>query len=228
MKTTTFPPMKIGKNQFLLPSGIKSSKDGKCRYWQCSDSGMETFAKPDYWVKIMAKYKTEDNLIKTYVCKKAQALLDEGLTQSEIITKLNRPETLAERKEKEQTKKIKKDREKLTKRTKGAKRGKLKDFVVGKINVEVVNDDGVTEVVKQAIYPWQGDPNYFGGGVPSPLSIAEATKEACAFPAKNLDNECRGCPFHAECRCTARFSEEDWKKPRSKSEVKIKAIKSFE
>lgn len=224
MKTTTFPPMKVGKNQTLLPSGVKVSKDGKYHYWQCSVSGLETFAKPDYWVNIMAKFKTEENLVKTYVCRKAQNLLKEGHTQAEIIAMVSVPVTGASKKEKKETKAIKAERKALTKkvRTKG-----LKSFAIGAVEVAVADDTGSVKIEKVPVYPWQGDAKYFGGGVHSKLSIAEATKEACAFPAKNLDDECRGCPFHAECKCTARFTEDDWKKPRSKSSVKVTAIKSF-
>ena len=225
MKTTTFAPMKVGKNQKLLPSGVKVSGDGKYHYWQCSVSGLETFAKPDYWVKIMAKFKTEANLVETYVCRKAQQLLDDGKTQAEIITILSQPESTEAKKEKKKKKVIKEERKALTKK----KRSKgLKSFAIGSVEVATAEDTGSIKVEKVPVYPWQGDPNYFGGGVHSPLSIAEATKESCAFPAKNLDDECRGCPFHADCKCSARFSEEDWKKPRSKAGVKITQIKSFE
>lgn len=224
MKLTTLPPIKVGKNQTLLPSGVVQSKDGKYHYWQCSVSGLMTFAKPDYWVKIMAKFKTEENLVKTYVCRKAQNLLDDGKTQAEVIQILSVPVPVGAKKEKQEVKKIKAERKELTKkvRVKG-----LKSFAVGSVEVAVSNETGSVKIEKVPVYPWQGDPNYFGGGVPSRLSVAEATKDSCVYPAKNLDDECRGCPFHADCRCSARFSEEDWKKPRSKNSVKVTAIKSF-
>jgi hypothetical protein len=225
MKTTTFAPMKVGKNQTILPSGVKASNDGKYHYWQCSVSGLETFAKPEYWVKIMAKYGTEENLVKTYVCQKAQKMLAEGMTQAEIIAQLASGKTYVAKKAKKEVKAIKAERKELTKK----KRSKgLKSFAVGTVEMAVQEDTGSIKVEKVPVYPWQGDPNYFGGGVNSPLSIAEATRESCAFPAKNLDDECRGCPFHADCKCSARFSEEDWKKPRSKNTVKVTQIKSFE
>ena len=89
--------MKLGKNQVLLPSGVIASKDGKYHYWACSVSGCKTFAKQDYWIKVIAKYKTEENLIKTYVCKKAQALLDMGKTKEQIVGLLNSGEKLPRR-----------------------------------------------------------------------------------------------------------------------------------
>lgn len=224
MKTTTFPPMKVGKKQKLLPSGVKASEDGKYHYWQCSVSGIETFAKPDYWVSIMAKFGSEENLVKTYVCQKAKRMLAEGMTQAEIIAAVASGTTTVAKKEKKEIKAIKAERKALTtkKRAKG-----LKSFAIGSVEVARTTDSGSIAVEKIPVYPWQGNPDYFGSRTQSTLSIAEATREACAFPAKNLDDECRGCPFHAECKCSARFSEEDWKKPRSKGGVKVTQIKSF-
>lgn len=225
MKTTTFPPMKVGKNQSLLPSGVKVSNDGKYHYWQCSVSGLETFAKPDYWVKIMTKYKTEENLVKTYVCKKAKAMLDAGIKQEEIIKALTQPKSTEAKLEKKKNKEIKAERKELTKRKKGKS---LKSFAVGSVEVAVTNETGSAVVEKVPVYPWQGDPNYFGGRTNSPLSIAEATKDSCAMPNRYLDDECRNCPLYADCAFERKFTEADWKKPRSKNTVKVTAIKSFE
>lgn len=222
MKSTTFPPMKVGKNQKLLPSGVKVSADGKYHYWQCSVSGLETFAKPDYWVKVMAKFKTEENLVKTYVCKKAQKLLDEGLTQEEIIKTLSVPETPAAKKEKKEAKKIKAERKALTKRTR--KKG-LKSFAVASEEVQVQTDTGSFQTEVKPVYPWQNDPNYFKGAGPSIMSVEEATKDSCLFPARHLDDECRGCPVYDKCVLSIKFTEKDWKSgKRAREQVVVKAL----
>lgn len=224
MKSTTFPPMKVGKNQVLRPSGVKESKDGKYKYWQCSVSGQPTFAKPDYWVKIMAKYGSEAKLVKTYVCKKAKTLLDEGKTQAEIIDILSKPVTKEAKKEKVVAKQVKAERKKLLK---GKRRKGLKSSAVGTTEVSGTNSTGSVEVKAVPVYPWQSDPNYFRSE-PNAISIAEMTKDACAFPARNIDDECRECPFYSECTCGSKFSESDWKKPRSKKETKVTQLKSFD
>jgi hypothetical protein len=228
MKSTTFPPMKVGKNQTLLPSGVKVSNDGKYHYWQCSVSGLETFAKPDYWVKIMAKYGTEANLVKTYVCKKAQRLLDDGMNQEAIIKVLSQPETKAAKVEKQEAKKIKAERKAALKKVRKPRAKGLKSFAVGKVEVEALTDSGslVKEVVP--VYPWQGNPEYFGSGGISVLTVSEATKDSCALPNRYLDDECRNCPLYKDCTFERKFTESDWKKGKKAVEqVKVTPIRSF-
>lgn len=217
--------MKLGKNQILLPSGVATSKDGKYHYWQCSVSGLVTFAKPDYWVKIMAKYGSEKNLVKTYVCKKAQALLNEGLTKAEVREKMSKPETVADKKARKATKEEKVRRKGLIKKPR--KKG-LKSFAVGKDEVLIQNETGslIKEVVP--VYPWQDDPNYFRGGPPVQMSIEEATKDSCAYPRRYLDDDCQGCPIYDRCKCRLKVDASVWSKPRKKNEVVIKPIKAFD
>ena len=230
-------------NRIALPSGVEVSKDGKYRYWRCSVSGLETFAKPDYWVKIMAKFGSEENLVKTYVCRRAMKLLDEGLSAAEIRLRLSGVQTregqkqrkqeraarvekkqakLAERRE---TKRIKAERKALTKRVR--KTG-LKTFAVGKIEMEVQTDTGSFVKEEVPVYPWQGKADYFGSGVTAPTSVSETTKDACALPNRFLDDECRNCPLYAECTFERKFTADDWKKgKRAKEEVKVTPLKSF-
>ena len=230
MKSNTtkvaLPPLKVGKNQKLLPSGVVVSADGKYHYWQCSVSGLMTFAKPDYWVKIMAKFKTEENLVKTYVCKKAQKLVAEGKTQAEVIAILSQPVTKEAKKEKIAEKAEKAERKKLLK---GKRKKGLKSFAIGKVEVVEQTASGSVEVKEVPVYAWQSDPHYFTSANPtSPLSIEDATKDACALPGRYLDDECRGCPFYDKCAFEKKYTAADWAKPRSKKEIKITPIKSFE
>ena len=216
--------MKLGKNQILLPSGVVASKDGKYHYWECSVSGLMTFAKPDYWVKVMAKFGSEKNLVKTYVCKKAQKLLDAGVSPKEIREQLSKPETAAEKKARKATKQEKVRRKKLI--SKPRKKG-LKSFAVGKDEVLVQTDTGslVKEVVP--VYPWQGDPNYFRGDKPAPMSTEEATKNSCIYPKRYLDDDCRGCPAYDNCKCYLRVDSSEWTKAKKKHTVVIKPIAAF-
>lgn len=149
--------MKLGKNQVLLPSGVIASKDGKYHYWACSVSGLMTFSKPEYWVKVLAKYKTEENLIKTYVCKKAQALLDMGKTKEQIIGLLNSGEKLPKAKKNPKAPKVKKE-----------KKASLRSAAVGKVKVAQQNASGSVELVEKPVYPWQNDLHYFLTPVGSP------------------------------------------------------------
>ena len=224
MKPITLPPLKVGKNQVLLPSGVVQSKDGKYHYWQCSVSGLMTFAKPDYWVKIMAKYGSEENLVKTYVCQKAKRLLDEGVSQADIIQTLSHPETAEAKKARKEAKKIKKERKAVTKKVRKAS---LKSFAVGAIDVAVTNDTGSVEVQKVPVYPWQGNPDYFRSAA-TPLSIEEATRDTCIYPNRHLDDECRGCPVYDRCVCPTKFTPADWKKGKKRPEAVVTPLNSFE
>jgi hypothetical protein len=223
MKTTTLPPMKVGKNQIVLPSGVLQSKDGKYHYWQCSVSGTMTFAKPDYWKQIMAKYKTEKNLVKAYVCRKAKKLLESGMKQAEIIKVLNQKTTYAAKKEKLEVKKIKKEREKVIKKVRKKRSVGLKGFAVGKTEVEKITDSGsfVKEVVP--IYPWQGNPDYFKSQA-SPISVEEVTHDTCAFPNRYLSDDCKDCPIYAKCVFPQKYTTADWKKPRKNTVPIVRAI----
>lgn len=217
--TTPFPPIKVGKNQTQLPSGVVVSNDGRYRYFQCSISGSPTFAKKDYWVKIMAKFKTEENLIKTYVCRKAQKLLDEGKSQTEVIAILSGPvgKVKKEKKivspdtpgltEKQKNKAIKAERKAALKKMRKPRSKGLKSFAIGKVEVEVLTESGglVKEVVPE--YPWQGDPTYFGSGGTSVIPIAEATKDSCAYPNRFLDGECKYCSAFSACSFAGKGTE---------------------
>jgi hypothetical protein len=228
MNSTTFPAMKVGKNQTLLPSGVKVSNDGKYHYWQCSVSGLETFAKPDYWVKIMAKYKTEANLVKTYVCKKAKALQDEGMSQADIIATLAPTMTGEAKKARKEARVVKKERKEVIKKSRKPRTPSLKSFAVGKVEVDVQTESGslVKEVVP--VYPWQGNPEYFGSGGTSVITVSEATKDSCALPNRYLDDECRNCPLWKDCTFERKFTESDWKKGKKAVEApKITPIRSF-
>ena len=209
--------MKLGKNQVLLPSGVIASKDGKYHYWACSVSGLMTFSKPEYWVKVLAKYKTEENLIKTYVCKKAQALLDMGKTKEQIIGLLNSGEKLPKAKKNPKAPKVKKE-----------KKASLRSAAVGKVKVAQQNASGSVELVEKPVYPWQNDLHYFltPGGF-TPASVEDITKDTCLFPTRYLDDECRNCTVYDRCVFAGKFTADDWKKGKKKAALVVKKLDSF-
>jgi len=195
----SFAPIKLSANKVLLPSGVVASKDGKYHYWQCSVSGLETFAKPDYWVKVMAKFGTEENLVKTYVCRKAKILMEQGHSQDEIVNVLTISESKVARKDRKEVRKITADRKEVTKKVRKVGLKAVKSVVVK----EVVN--GVeTEVVKKT-YPWTNDPNYFGSGEPSAVDFSADTT-TCHYPSRFLNDMCNGCPIYDKCAYTEKYA----------------------
>jgi hypothetical protein len=225
MKPITFPPLKISKTQILLPSGVVTSKDGKYHFWQCSVSGLPTFAKPEYWISVMEKYKTEENLVKTFICKKAKKLMAAGMSQVDIIKTLNVVVSKEEKKERRANKAIKVKREKVIKvaKAKKIKKPRLASFAVGKVEVEVQNKSGSVEIQKVPVYPWQGDANYFGDGGTSVMSVEEATKESCAYPNRFLDGECNYCSAFSMCSIAEKLS-----KTKKSSKSVVKPLVSFD
>jgi hypothetical protein len=209
---------KIGKNQLMRPSGVIVSKDGKYHYWSCSVSGVATFAKPPLWKSTMAKYKTEENLVKTYVCRKAKKYLEAGYTAEQIreIVKNHKgnlpPIEPKIKKHPNMPKKVRKQRLKA-----------IKTETV----VEVVN--GRKEEVVKKVYPWSEDPNYFKDGIRPPVDVAEITKDTCMYPNRYLDSECQGCPVYNECVYAEKYTEDDWKsgKKRKSDAVVVHSIDSY-
>lgn len=216
-------PMKLSKTQTLLPSGVAISKDGKYHFWQCSVSGLPTFAKPEYWVKIMAKYGTEENLVKTYVCKKAKQLLDAGETPANIVKLLSITESPEAKKERKATKEVAKERKLATKKV---RKVRLKAVKTTKV-MEVVN--GVeTEVVKKT-YPWTDDPHYFAKSGPGIVDFASDTG-TCHYPPRFLDQLCNGCPIYDKCAYTEKYAPGahlDPKKTAKQVAPKVKTINPF-
>jgi hypothetical protein len=209
---------KVGKNQYKRPSGVIATKDNKYFYWSCTVSGIATFANAIRWKKVLEVYKTEENLVKTFVCREAKKYVAAGYTEAQIrklvvdhkgdLPKLN--PTM--KRDPRIPKKVRKARNKAVK--------------VEKV-VEVVN--GVeTEVVKK-VYVWSHDPQNYFRTDNAPYDISESTKEACMYPNRHLDDECRGCSVYDLCRCPTKFTQADWDKSAKKKQPSavIKPIPSF-
>jgi hypothetical protein len=156
---------KVGKNQYKRPAGVIASKDDKYFYWSCTVSGISTFANAIRFKKLLEIYKTEKNLVKTFVCREAKKYLAAGRTEAEIrqlvvdhkgeLPKLNPT--------------VKRDPRIPKKERKVRNKAVTTEKVVESVN-------GVeTEVVKKT-YAWSGDPtNYFIDG-PCAFDVAESSK----------------------------------------------------
>jgi hypothetical protein len=210
---------KLGKNQRRRPSGVIESLDGRYMYYFCSISGLPTFAKVStgYWAKVLTKYKTEENLVKTYVCKKAQALLAKGMNKEQIVGLLNSGVKLPKAKHDPKAPKVKKE-----------KKSTLKSAAIGKVKVAKQNDSGSIEIVEKPVYPWQSDPGYFltPGGY-TPAAVEDITKEACLYPVRYLDDECRECPAYDRCQLAIKYTEKDWAKGKKKTAPVVKKLDSW-
>lgn len=192
------------------------SKDGKYHYWECTVSGLMTFAKPDYWQKVMAKFKTEENLAKTYVCRKAQKLLDAGMSPEKIREMLNDPMA------KKLAAKTHPKEPKEPKAKKAGKRGRPAKIVTTE---QVKTETGEVKTVERVTYPWSHDPtNYFKSLDNGFVDVSEVTKTTCIYPNRYLDDQCYGCSSYAKCSFTSKYTEDDWKKGKKKDEVKIRRI----
>lgn len=189
-----------------LPSGIQRSANGNYFYWHCTVSGLETFADENRFKDVVKKYGSEEKLFKSFVLRPVKKYVEAGFS----------PETIKEIAQKHNGK--------LPSLDDGAdaempkKQRKQPPLATGNAHVEV-------EPIK--VYPWTGNPDFFKSPE-SAMSVADVTREACLYPNRQLDDECRGCPVYAECICSAKFSEDDWKKASRKKEVKITPIRSFD
>lgn len=202
------------------PSGIQQSANGKYYYWNCTVSGLETFADEKRFKDIISKYGNEETLFKTYVLRPAKKYVEAGFsveTIKEIAErnggKLPDIDAAAKARKAELPKK---------ERKKG-----VKQYAVGTEEVTGSVEGEPKETVK--VYPWSGNPDYFKS--PSDLrniNVEEASRDTCFYPNRHLDDDCHGCPIYDRCRCQAKLGEEDWKKPRRKNDVKVTPISSFD
>ncbi len=214
MKNTT----KLGKNQELLPSGIIASKDRKYFYWECSKTGLKTFANAERFKKVVANFGSEAKLVKEFVAAPVKKYLAEGWDIEAIkeIIKVNKGKLPPPGGRKEKVEKVKKVR-----------KPSLKAFAVATLEVPVQQATGSFEVEAKPVYPWSNDPDYFRS-VPSPVSIADATKDSCAYPNRYLDARCKGCSIYDQCSFKSKYTAADWKKNEPRNDVKVKELRSFE
>lgn len=56
------------------------------------------------------------------------------------------------------------------------------------------------------------------------LNISEASKNACLYPNRYLDDACYGCDIYEICGFAGKYKPEDWKKKNTRNEVIIKKL----
>jgi hypothetical protein len=203
--------MKLGKNQELRPSGIIGSKDGKYFYWNCTISGLATFANADRFKKLVEQFGTEENLFKTFVSRPVKKYLAAGYSTEQVyeILKKNGNKLPSLNGDDSTITKVPSERKKREKK-------------------EVHDEPSQPKVQEKPIYAWQNDPTYFTGGqvAPNPLVYEEITHDVCFHPNRYLDDMCRECPLYSRCNHKEKYQPEDWidKSKRAQREVKIKRV----
>ena len=196
--------------RIVRASGIETSGNGMYFYWKCNVSGKETFAPEDRFNDVVKKYGSEEKLFKNYVLRPVQKYVDAGWDADAIKAIMNANEGDLPRLE---------GKTKPTHAPKG-KRGRKPNKTT--LALKVVTESGV--VVESSVYPWTNNPDYFKS-THVPVSIEELTKNACAYPNRNLNDRCFGCSVYDVCQSTAKYSLEDMKKKTSSS--KITKLESF-
>jgi hypothetical protein len=201
------------------PSGIEVSANGNYYYWNCNVSGLETFAPEARFKEVVAKYGSEEKLFKTYVLRPVQKYVDAGF-DADYIKKLivandgKLPSMDGKAKERKQA--LKKPRKQ-----------RLKKFAVGEVVIHQTNDTGSLEEVKQKVYPWTGNPDYFKSE-PVPFDAALESGDTCFYPNRNLTDMCYGCAIYDKCKCHLKMGEADWKNPKKRTETKVKALNCWD
>jgi hypothetical protein len=206
------------------PSGVEQSANGKYFYWKCNISGLETFADEKRFKEVVKSYGSEAKLVKEYVLRPAQKYIDAGFDSDYVkaLVKANDGKLpridAAEKARKKELKGLKKC----------GRKPKLKKFAVGENVTQQVTASGSIEEVVQKIYPWTGNPDYFKSP-PHSLTVEEATKDTCLYPARQMDDLCYGCPVYDRCTCALKVSAEERNNPKHRREkAKVTLINSFE
>ena len=206
------------------PSGVEQSANGKYYYWKCNISGLETFADEKRFKEVVKTYGTEVKLAKEYVLRPAQKYIEAGFDSDYVKSLVKANDGKLPRIDAAETAR-KKEIKGLKKR---GRKKKLKSFAVGEEIRQEVTPSGSVETVVQRVYAWTGNPDYFKSP-PHSLTVEEATKETCLFPARQMDDLCYGCPVFDRCTCSLKISAEERASPKHRREkTTIKPINSYE
>ena len=201
-----------------LPSGVETSANGNYYYWRCNLTGNETFADKARFADVVKKYGSEEKLVAEYVTQQAKKYLQNGFTAEDVMAlaeanggDLPRLETKAKASHTPKKKRGRKPKQRLQAITPAS----------GSAAAQEASLDP-----SRVIYPWSGNPDYFGGGV-SAFNIAEVSKDTCIYPNRYLSDLCKGCSIYAECNFPRKYSEKDWKGSKNRNEVIIKKLDSY-
>lgn len=195
------------------PSGIQQTANGGYYYWKCNVSGQETFAPEPRFKEVVKKYGSEEKLFKTYVLRPVQKYVDAGWDSAAIQAILI-----------ENGGKLPPLDQKPVKATKGTDEKKIGIKNSATVSLEIATQPTQPEPPKVLIFPWSGNPDYFKS-VAKAFSIADMTKESCAYPNRYLDDQCFGCSIYDACVCVAKMTKEQMKK--QKEPTKVKKINSY-
>lgn len=207
--------MRTKAKRTIRPSGVEQTDT--LFYWKCSVSGLPMFADAKRFADVVEKYGSEENLVKTYVLRPVKKYLEAGYTAEQIKELIVKNDGKLPSLDEVATVSAKPVAEKKEKKVKVEET----PVVVEVAKVETKPDVPETPEPKP-LYDWQGNPDFFKG-TSAPIDFADASKENCFFPNRNLDDQCRGCHIYSICQCSAKYSEEEQKKP-PRNEVKIKAV----
>lgn len=207
-------PTKLGKNQYVRPSGIVASKDDKYFYWNCSISGTATFANAERFKKVVEKYGSEEILFKTFVCRDTKKLLEKGFTEEQIRNAAQNGKNLMD----ELPTNIPVVNEKKPRAP------KIKIEVDSPKTVEAEPEQIAPKIEEKVVYPWSGNSDYFKSPA-APFNIEEDTKDTCMYSNRYINDMCHSCSIYDKCQFVRKYTAEDWKKPVKRDEVVVKAIK---
>lgn len=191
-------------NQIVRPSGLRQSKDGHYIYATCNVTGKPTFFGTEYFSKVLERYNGNENkLAKEYVCKDVKNLRKLGKTDVEIKEILGTFDPKAPKPKKHpNAPKVEKVKTERIKKVKA-----VKTFDIVTENAE--GKSPKTTVTEPVVYPWSHDPqNYFLSGPQGPINWADASRQVCFFPNRNLDENCVGCSIYDKCTCVSKVSGE--------------------
>lgn len=201
--------------RIIRPSGIETSPNGKYFYWKCTISGLTTFADAKRFKEVVAKYGSEEKLVKNYVLRPVQKYIDADFSVDSIKRLIAN----------NGGKKVPPLGGKKIKLPKKARKKRLKAFAIKTVSVTETTPSGSVEVVEKKIYPWTNKPDYFKDGPPAPFDVGDATLDTCLYPNVHLNDLCFNCPVYAVCQLPTKYSDADRKNPKNhKKEPKITQI----
>lgn len=198
------------------------SPNGKYVYPVCSVSGCRSFANQVYFQKTLDKKfgGSEARMVKEYVVREAKKYLEAGFKPAEI-RKLAEDNDGVLPKINPKPKKDERIPKKLKKKT-------LKAFIVSTEKVMVANAEGEQVEVGKPVYEWSEDPQNYFKSPPAPLSVEDATKEACLFPARFIDDKCHGCSIYDRCTLEQKWGPTDYLKKNLRNQLVVKQLSSVD
>jgi hypothetical protein len=200
-----------------LPSGIETSANGNYFYWRCNLTGNETFADKARFADVVKKYGSEEKLVAEYVTQQAKKYLQNGFTAEDVRSLVEANGGDLPRLE---------VKGKATHTPKKKRGRKPKERASAAMPASGSAADETSLDPSRVVYPWSGNPDYFGGGA-GEFNLAEVSKTTCIYPNRYLSELCKGCSIYDVCAFPSKCSEKDWKGSKNRNEVIIKKLDSY-